>query len=140
MRTARGSAQGWILDRFVASGGLETLFREALPYFLEMGYKYVDLLHAAEGAKSTGLLVKGLRRVGEERLAAAADAEARGHLLTARDEYHRAAKCFSRAQWAIFQDNDLKRELHTRCLSAYESVVRLSSYPTERSEERRVGK
>jgi dipeptidyl aminopeptidase/acylaminoacyl peptidase len=132
VRTSRGAAQGWVLDRFVASGGLETLFRGALPYFLEMGYKYVDLLHAAEGAKSTGLLVKGLRRVGEERLAAAAEAEAAGYVMTARDEYHRAAKCFSRAQWAIFEDSDAKRDLHDRCLAAYESVVRLNAYPTER--------
>jgi dipeptidyl aminopeptidase/acylaminoacyl peptidase len=132
MRTNRGRAQGWILDRFVASGGLETLFREALPYFLEMGYKYVDLMHAAEGAKSTGLLVKGLRRVGEERFRAAEAAEAQGHFLSARDEYHRAAKCLGRAQWAVFEENDLKRELHTRCVAAYDKVVQLSDYPMEK--------
>lgn len=134
MRTARGLSQGWILDRFVASGGLETLFREALPYFLEMGYKYVDLLHASEGVKSAVLLLKGLRRVGEQRLQAAVEAEEAGHLLTARDEYHRAAKCFGRAQWMIFDDNTLKRELHRQCVSAYERVIALSDYPMEKVE------
>lgn len=134
MRTARGRAQGWILDRFVASGGLETLFREALPYFLEMGYKYVDLLHASDGVKSAGLLVKGLRRVGEERLRAAIAREEEGHLLTARDEYHRAAKCFGRAQWAVFEDNELKRQLHAQCVTAYERVIALSDYPMEKVE------
>jgi dipeptidyl aminopeptidase/acylaminoacyl peptidase len=134
MRTARGLAQGWVLDRFIASGGLETLFRGALPYFLEMGYKYVDLMHAAEGARSGGLLIKGLRRVGEERFAAGAVAEAAGHRLTARDEYHRAAKCFSRAQWAVFADGADKRDLHARCISAYEKVVELNDYPTVRVE------
>jgi len=132
MRTTRGLSQGWVLDRFIASGGLETLFRDALPYFLEMGYKYVDLMHAAERAKSSGLLIKGLTRVGEERFAAGAAAEAAGHRLTARDEYHRAAKCFSRAQWALFADGPQKRELHARCVAAYEKVVELSDYPMER--------
>jgi dipeptidyl aminopeptidase/acylaminoacyl peptidase len=134
MRTVRGRSQGWILDRFVASGGLETLFREALPYFLEMGYKYVDLMHAAASAKSAGLLLKGLCRVGEERLAAAAVAEEHGHRVTARDEYHRASKCFSRAQWMIFDDTPLKRELHAKCLFAYDKVVALNPYPTEKVE------
>jgi pimeloyl-ACP methyl ester carboxylesterase len=134
MRTSRGRSQGWILDRFVASGGLETLFREALPYFLEMGYKYVDLLHASEGVKSAVLLLKGLRRVGEQRLAAAIEAERAGHFLSARDEYHRAAKCFGRAQWMIFDDNQLKRELHRKCVSAYERVIALSEYPMEKVE------
>lgn len=134
MRTARGRGQGWILDRFVAAGGLETLFREALPYFLEMGYKYVDLLHASSGAKSTALLIKGLRQVGAERLRAAAEADAEGHFLSARDEYHRAAKCFGRAQWAVFADNELKRELHAQCVAAYGRVVELNDYPMEKIE------
>lgn len=134
MRTRRAQSQGWILDRFVASGGLETLFREALPYFLEMGYKYVDLLHASEGAKSSGLLIKGLRRVGEERLAAAEEAERAGHAFTARDEYHRAAKCFGRAQWAVFDDGPLKRELHGACVAAYAKAAELSDYPMEKIE------
>lgn len=132
MRTERGRSQGWILDRLVAAGGLETLFRDALPYFLEMGYKYVDLLHASEGVKSSYLLLKGLRRVAEERLQEAEAAEAAGHLLTARDEYHRAAKLFGRAQWMIFDDTPLKRELHRKCVQAYERVIALNDYPMEK--------
>lgn len=134
MRTRRGRGQGWILDRFIAAGGIETLFREALPYFLEMGYKYVDLLHASKDVKSGFLLLKGLRRVGDERFAAAVSAEDAGHHLTARDEFHRAAKCFGRAQWMIFEDTDLKRELHRRCIDAYDGVIRTSDYPIEKVE------
>jgi dipeptidyl aminopeptidase/acylaminoacyl peptidase len=99
---------------------------------MEMGYKYVDLMHAATGAKSAGLLQKGLCRIGDQRMAAAVSAEKQGRRITARDEYHRAAKCFSRAQWMIFDDTPLKRELHAKCLSAYENVVSLNVYPTER--------
>jgi dipeptidyl aminopeptidase/acylaminoacyl peptidase len=97
-----------------------------------MGYKYVDLMHATTGAKSAGLLLKGLCRVGEARLAAGAIAEANGNLLTARDEYHRAAKCFSRAQWMIFDDTSEKRALHAKCLSAYEKIISFNPYPMEK--------
>jgi dipeptidyl aminopeptidase/acylaminoacyl peptidase len=132
MRTARGRGQGWILDRFIATGGLESLFRDGLPYFLEMGYKYVDLLHATDGVRSAGHLLKGLVRVGEERLAAARAAEKRGRSVSARDEYHRAAKCFARAQLGIFEASALKKEIHARCLSAYDRVIALNDYPIEK--------
>jgi len=132
MRTSRGQAQGWILDRFVGEGGIEAFFRDSIPYFLEMGYKFVDLQHAAEGVRSSGMLIKGLARVGHERLAAADLAEASGYRLTARDEYHRAAKCFGRAQWAIFDDTERKRELHRKCVAAYGKAMGLNEYAAEK--------
>jgi dipeptidyl aminopeptidase/acylaminoacyl peptidase len=132
VRTTRAAQQAWILDRFLGVGGIETLFRDSLGYFLEMGYEYVDLRNATEGIQSTAMFVKGLVRVAEKREEAGREAEERGHFLTARDEYHRAAKCFARAQWGIFEANERKLELHARCTQAYDKVVAYSTYPLEK--------
>lgn len=134
MRTSRGNRQGWILDRFLGAGALDTLFRGSMGFFLQLGYQYVDMEKAAQDAKSTGMLIKGFRQVGEARESAGLEAENRGRLLTARNEYHRAAKCYARAQWAIFDDNSEKRELHGKCVECYSKVIAYNPTPIEKIE------
>lgn len=134
MRTSRGNRQGWILDRFLGGGALDTLFRGSMGFFLQMGYQYVDIEKAAASASSTGMLIKGFRQVGEAREAAGREAEAKGNLLTARNEYHRAAKCYARGQWAVFDDGEQKRALHGKCIECYAKVLEYNPTPIEKVE------
>lgn len=131
MRTRRGRDQGWALPMLLG-GGIEGQFGGLLGYYYELGFKYIDLAAAAASAVGPAMLRKRLAAIAEQRFAAAHNAESDQHMETARDEYHRAALLYGLAQWWIFEDTAEKRELHNKCIAAYEKLAQFSPYTIEK--------
>lgn len=125
-------SQRWILDRLIRLGGIDALWPDALPTFIEMGFKYSDVQNTMARVTALSALPVEWARTGERHREAALAAEASGHPVSALDRWHRATLCLGLAQWGIFEMNDRKRELHAACVAAFERVMALSDGRIER--------
>lgn len=130
----RDIRQAWIQDRFVKIFGIEAFFPESTPLWIECGYKYTDLDYVSKRSKSAATFRWQWVKAAKKREAEAVEAEKKGHLKTAHDEYHRAALYYGRAQWSIFEDNDEKAELHGNLVSCFDKMMKYNDYPMEKVE------
>lgn len=117
-------SQAWVLDRLVRLGGLEALWPDAAPAFLEMGFKLADLRRSTQQLPGLTALGQRWAQLGDEHAARARAAEEADHKITAVEAYHRASICYGFAQWTIRDDlNANKRNYHTESVRCYEKVI-----------------
>lgn len=132
----RHISQKWIYNSLLAMQGMEAFFRDAIPGWVnDYGYEYTDIKRTMERIKSIEAIADEWGSTAEQVEQDACEQEERGHPLTARTFYYRAALYYTRAQWAIFEDDNLQKEnLLKRCLRCYDKVIELNDYPIERVE------
>jgi dienelactone hydrolase len=74
------------------------------------------------------------KRVGDEHLALADDAERAGHAVTATEAYQRAAWCYHLGKFLWFEDRALHDELRLRTVATYAKAMPRTDPPGERVE------
>src|ERR1700736_6373704 len=131
------SGQDWILDRFVASLGINALMPGFSTFAASpvVGYNVADVQRIVE--RTRGLL--GMRReylrAAKRRERLAREAEKEGHRVTARRQYHLASLYYGFAQYTIQEDgNAEKAGLHARCRECYAKVIDYAASPIEKVE------
>lgn len=132
----RHISQKWIFNSLLAMQGMEAFFRDAIPGWVnDYGYEYTDIKRTMDRIKSVEAIPDEWGFTAERVEQDAREQENLGHSLTARTFYYRAALYYTRAQWAIFEDdNPRKEDLLNRCLRCYDKVIALNDYPIERVE------
>ena len=132
----RHISQKWIYNSLLALQGMEAFFRDAIPGWVnDYGYEYTDIKRTMGHIKSVDQIPDEWALTAEQVEQDALKDEEIGHHLTARMFYYRAALYYSRAQWAIFEDdNPCKESLLNKSLDCYDKVIRLNDYPIERVE------
>ncbi len=121
--TLRRSGQQWVMDQLFRIAGHDLLFPGALGFRLERGYRYAEVERTMARVKTFRQNAREWARTALQLEEMARGAEARGHGVTARDFYYRAAIYYGRAQWSIARDTDEKRRLYDRCVAAYERMI-----------------
>lgn len=132
MPEIRRSGQSWVMDQLFRLAGHDLLFPGALAFRLERGYRYAETKrtlgrietfrqNAREWARTAGQLAERARA-----------AEAKGHAVTARDFYYRAAIYYGRGQWSILSDTPEKRRLYDLCVENYQRMIDLGDGSIER--------
>ncbi len=131
------SGQDWILDRLVASLGINALMPGFSTFATSpiVGYNVADVQRIVE--RTRGLL--GMRReylrAARRRERLAREAENEGHRVSARRQYHLASLYYGFAQYTIQEDgNAEKAGLHARCLECYAKVIDYAATPIEKIE------
>jgi pimeloyl-ACP methyl ester carboxylesterase len=131
------SGQEWILDRFVASLGIDAL----MPGFSKfaaspvVGLNPADLSTVAERTEGLAGLRRQYELAAARRERIAEQAARTGHLATARRHYHLAAVYWGISQYLIQVDDDPeKSQLHARMTTCYDKVIEFASNPIVRVE------
>jgi dipeptidyl aminopeptidase/acylaminoacyl peptidase len=114
--------QQWVFENLYRVAGSDLMFPGATGFRLERGYKYADIQKTNERIKSFSINTKEWARTARQIEQMAEEAEAHGHLITARDFYYRAALYYGRGQWSINADTPYKREVHAKCVAAFQKV------------------
>jgi dipeptidyl aminopeptidase/acylaminoacyl peptidase len=133
MRHAR---QKWIYNSLLTLQGMEAFFQDAIPGWVnDYGYEYTDIKRTMGRIKSVEQIPDEWALTAEQVEQAAREQEDAGHLLTACMFYYRSALYYTRAQWAIFEDDNPRKEsLLNKSLECYDKVIQLNDYPIERVE------
>lgn len=137
MPKIRRSGQDWILDRFVASLGLDALMPGFMLFAASpvVGLNPADVRRIAERTSGKASLQKEYLRLANYRKAIAETAEEDGHTVTARRHFHLAALYFGLAQYLIQEDGSAhKEDLFEQVRACYAKVATYSSYPLKRVE------
>lgn len=122
--TRRG--QQWIQNNFVRQLGRSAFIPDSEPGKLEQGWKLSDLKKAYDGAIKGRMATDRLVKLGNRHARLADLKEERGLDQTAIEFYHRAALCYSQAQWSIWNATDPdKLAWHEKALAAYGKVMEL---------------
>jgi dipeptidyl aminopeptidase/acylaminoacyl peptidase len=124
----------WIQDKFAGMYGIEAFMPEVLASLEEKGYKHTDLKRVISKTRNLRSMPKAWRHVAKQQENYAVEAENRGHLVTAREMYHRAALYYGKAQLYFHQDSPRKKEMHADMVRCYKKVCEYSTYRLERVE------
>jgi dipeptidyl aminopeptidase/acylaminoacyl peptidase len=124
----------WIADRLYALGGQEAVRPGVVGAWLAFGFDYNDFHRATSKSRNPAFFTEEWLDTGRMREQVAREAEEAGHLVTAKEMYHRAALCYATAQRRIFADTPLKRECHSLAMRAYQKVIDLANDHTIRVE------
>lgn len=130
----RRQNETWIQDKFVGMYGIEAFMPEVQASLEEKGYKHTDLKRIISRTRSLRSMPKAWRMVAKQQEKYAVEAEERGHLVTAREMYHRAALYYGKAQLYFHQDTTRKKEMHADMVRCYKKVCEYSSYRMKRVE------
>ena len=131
------SGQDWILDRFVASLGINALMPGFATFASSpvVGYNVADVQRIAERTRGMLGMRREYLRAATRREGLAREAEAGGHEATARRQYHLAALYYGFAQYTIQEDGSAeKARLHARCQECYAKVIEYAGTPIEKVE------
>jgi dienelactone hydrolase len=120
----RRSGQQWVMDQLFRIAGHDLLFPGALGFRLERGYRYAEVERTMHRVKTFRQNAREWARTASELEEMARAAEKKGHVVTARDFFYRASIYYGRAQWSILRDNETKRSLYDKCVSAFEGLIR----------------
>ena len=103
------SGQDWILDRFVASLGINALMPGFATFASSpvVGYNVADVQRIAERTRGMLGMRREYLRAATRRERLAREAEAGGHEATARRQYHLAALYYGFAQYTIQEDGSI---------------------------------
>lgn len=132
MALMRRSGQHWIAENLYRAVGPDLMFPGATHFRLERGYRLADIERTNARIKSLSINAKEWAKTAGQLEALAREAEAAGHLESARDFYYRASIYYGRGQWSILADTPYKREVHARCVACYEKVCAYSDGLIER--------
>ena len=127
--------QRWILDKLVSMGGIDILFTDVVPGWIENGYNLGDIERTMKRVRCMDMLAPSWAKTASQLEEIAKSAEEEGHITTARDLYHRAALCYGKAMWAIMEEGDKRRqEFNEKCNECYEKVSQYNHYSIQKVE------
>ena len=131
------SGQDWILDRFVASLGINALMPGFATFAASpiVGFNIADVQRIAQRTRGLLSMRREYLRAAIRREQFAREAEREGHRVTARRQYHLASLYYGFAQYTIQEDgNAEKAELHSRLRECYAKVIAYAATPIEKVE------
>lgn len=125
--------QKWVLDRLVRLGGMDMLFEDVKPGWMEYGYKLPEWDRTMKRVKCMDMLGPSWSKTGSQLESLGLEAERKGHYRTAMEFYHRASIYYGRATWSRQKENDKKREEYNiKVNKCYDKVIKYCDYPIER--------
>ena len=131
------SGQDWILDRFIGTLGVNALMPGFMSFMASpvVGFNNADLDRIASRTQGLSSMRRAYLRVAEYRERIAADAEAEGHVVTARRHYHLASLAYGFAQYTIQEDrNAEKKAIHDKSQECFAKVISYADTPIEKVE------
>lgn len=132
MAGIRRDDQRWIADQMFRIAGHDLLFPGALAFRLERGYRYAETKRTLDRITTFRQNAREWARTADQLAERAREAEARGHNITARDFWYRAALYYGRGQWSILRDVPEKLRLYDLCVDAYQHMIDLGDGSIER--------
>ncbi len=126
----------WMVDLAIRLAGLDSLWIEMMPAWLECGHRLLDIQKTNARIRSLGMMSKEWERTARLTEEHARAAEEAGHRVTAGEFYHRAALYYGRAKWPIFDDTSpRKRRLSEQQNACFDKVIAYNDlYRLERVE------
>lgn len=121
--------QKWVLDAMFGSQGFDAVFPDAYIGWLESGLKLQDYRRTMARVRSAEMLGKAWTITGDDLRNEAAEAEARGHRVSANEFYQRAAFAYAKAFW---QQKDAASQRVLK--DTYARVAATADYPIEQVE------
>jgi pimeloyl-ACP methyl ester carboxylesterase len=131
------SGQDWILDRFIATLGVNALMPGFMTFMASpiVGFNNADLDYISSRTKGIASMRETYRKVGDFRAALGRSAEESGYNATARRHYHLASLAYGFAQYTVQEDgNAIKKELHDKCQECFAKVIKFADNPIEKVE------
>ncbi|MES2116089.1 MAG: alpha/beta fold hydrolase [Pseudomonadota bacterium] len=124
--------QRWILDAFIASGGIDVLHPEAGAVLEELGYNSSDLKRVFERVKATSMVVSAWNSVAAEVTKRADYWYGRGCRAAAHGLYERATLLYARAHYSIMADDPRRTRYLHKMLQCQARVMELTPHHIER--------
>jgi alpha-beta hydrolase superfamily lysophospholipase len=126
---------GWFLDSALRSSGLDALWPDSLPAFLEIGFKLNDIRRLSSQLPNLRALSSHWAQIASRHQAIAERAYRSGQNTTAGEAYYRASISYGFAQWVIKDDqSSVKHRYQTSCIQAYTRAINLLNLRSERVE------
>lgn len=121
-------SQRWVQDRLLGLGLGQEVFwpGRGAATFAEYCSNVSDLLVLADRVKCVEMIPAEWAKLGEKHEEMAAEAEGKGRIQTAKEEYYRASRCYGAAYWSIPQDNKRKGRLQAKCQESFDKVIQYS--------------
>ncbi len=118
-------SQKWIQDRLLGLGIGQEVFwpGRGAATFMEYCSTVSDLLIFADRVKCLDMIPAEWAKLGEKHEELAAEAEGKGRIQTAKEEYYRASQCYGFAYWSIGEDSERKRSLLAKCTASFDKVI-----------------
>jgi dienelactone hydrolase len=124
--------QRWVLDSFLAIGGLDVLHPDAGAIFEQIGYDSNDLKRVFQPVKAGSMLPSAWAAAAHEIEGRAQYWEQRNCVNTARRLYERATLLYARTHYSILGDDPRRQRYLTKVIASFEKVIEHSSHPIER--------
>lgn len=132
MEDAMRKGQRWVLDAFIASGGIDVLHPEAGAVLEQLGYDSTDLKRVFERVKATSMVPAAWSMAAREIEHRAAHYDARKFRATARTLYERATLLYARTHYSIMAADARRDRYLAKYVSCFEKVISLSDHLIER--------
>lgn len=133
--TARSEQQSWSLDIALAQGGFNALHPGAKGTLELLGHDHTDFDKVFALVHSGAMLPKAWAQIAGEAEARARHHDQHGFRRTASDLYLRAAVMYGRAQYSIFDSDDVRKAaLRQRCDHCVERLADLRDNRVRRVE------
>jgi len=135
-RTRRMADQKWSFDKIIQATGVDFFWPMTEETLCTVGMDAsADIRRLRQRVKKFDDISRECARVAAKRETMAKEAEERGHLITARDNYFTAAAFYTMAQGPIHEDdnesNPLYSEKKNKC---YDKFIKYAPRPVERVE------
>lgn len=124
--------QRWILDAFIAQGGMDILHPEAAAVFEEFGYNSTDFKTVFSRIKSTSQVPQAWSSVAREVEGRAAYWKSRGARTAALGLYERAAVLYGRTHYSFYGDDPRRARYLAKLVAMFQQVEELSLHPVRR--------
>jgi pimeloyl-ACP methyl ester carboxylesterase len=135
MGARRFHEQKWLLDSVISTVGLDWDQLRMAVTVAPSGFEGIgDWNVIARGVRRYDEITPGFSAGAERREARAAESEARGDLVTARESYLIASIYYGIAQWPIDEASDLNRDLNRKKISCYSKYAAIAHHKIERVE------
>ncbi|TPQ37908.1 alpha/beta hydrolase family protein [Cupriavidus pinatubonensis] len=129
---AMRKGQRWVLDAFLAVGGLDVLHPDAGAIFEQIGYDSTDLKRVFGPVKAGSMLPSAWSGAAKEIEHRAQHWEERGFTRTARRLYERATLLYARTHYSILGDDPRRGRYLEKVIESFEKVIAFSDHPIER--------
>jgi len=124
--------QRWVLDSFLAIGGLDVLHPDAGAIFEQIGYDSNDIKRVFDPVKAGSMLPSAWSAAAREIEGRAQYWESRGCRATARRLYERATLLYARTHYSILGDDPRRARYLKKLISCFDKVIEFSAQPIER--------
>lgn len=135
LSTRRWREQRWLLDAVIGTVGVD--WDQGRSFYLQApcgADAYADFEGVRRRVTRFDDITPAFAGAARRRERMARDADAAGHRVTARRNYYTAAVLHGAAQWPIFENSDVNRELDGRKLDCYRRYAALADHHVERVE------